>query len=129
MTLTKASAKKLATCHPDLIRLMEAVAAKTPICIVSGYRGKAEQDAAFRSGASKKRFPGSKHNVYPSRAVDIAPLINGKIPLNSKGEWDAKFFAALSIMVKQQARALGIPIVWGGDWKDPYDTPHYQLKD
>ena len=28
---------------------------------------------------------------------------------------------------KQVANKLGIKIIWGGDWKKPYDPPHFQL--
>lgn len=123
MTLTKASAKKLATCHPDLIKLIQSVADRTPIVVICGHRSEKEQNAAFASGHSKLQYPKSRHNTYPSQAVDIAPLVDGKI------NWqNGKAFGALSIMVKQQARILGTPIEWGGDWKAFKDEPHYQLK-
>lgn len=74
--LGHASLTKLATCHPDLVRLVLAYErrAKRDFTVLCGWRGEAEQDAAFASGASKLKWPKSKHNVLPkSLAVDIAP--------------------------------------------------------
>jgi peptidoglycan L-alanyl-D-glutamate endopeptidase CwlK len=45
-------------------------------------------------------------------------------PLN----WsDHDRFAALAALVKAKAKALGIPIAWGGDWPGLRDMPHYEL--
>ena len=35
--------------------------------------GKRKQDRHFREGRSKVKFPDGKHNVMPSRAVDVVP--------------------------------------------------------
>jgi peptidoglycan L-alanyl-D-glutamate endopeptidase CwlK len=84
MPLGSSSKLRLATCHSDLRRLIEAVAAGVDegdlayagihdITVLCGYRGKAEQDKAVADGASKSPWPRSKHNRVPSDAVDVAP--------------------------------------------------------
>jgi peptidoglycan L-alanyl-D-glutamate endopeptidase CwlK len=84
MSLGAASKAKLAECHLDLQRLVQAVAdgvsagdlataGVTDVTVLCGYRGQADQEAAFASGASKVHYPNSRHNVKPSAAVDLAP--------------------------------------------------------
>jgi len=56
------------------------------------------------------------------RAVDICPFIGGTL------DWDNdKAFHDLARHIKAEAAKLGIKIKWGGDWKNPYDAPHYEL--
>lgn len=125
MALGKSSRVKLATCHDDLERLVEAVAAGIDagelatagirdLTVVCGYRGQAEQDAAYAAGASKLRYPNSRHNQVPSRAVDLAPY-----PIDWKNR-DA--FLVLRGYVLAKAATLGIrlrTISW--------DLPHYEI--
>jgi len=74
----------------------------------------------FDSGASELKWPNSKHNSYPSLAVDVVPH-----PL----DWtDLKSFKKLVKVVKKCAKRLGIKITCGGDWVTLRDWPHYQLK-
>ena len=46
----------------------------TDITILEGYRNEEDQNKAFENGFSKLKFPNSKHNVYPSMAVDALPF-------------------------------------------------------
>ena len=41
--------------------------------------------------------------------------------------WDWPPYTALSKIIKQAAKDLGVPIEWGGDWRSFKDGPHYQL--
>jgi len=123
------SKRRLAECHPDLQKLMNEVIKHYDIVVLCGFRGKDEQDKAFREGKSKLAFPKSKHNVTPSLAVDIAPY-----PV----DWnDIKRFWHLAGYVKATAERLGIKIRQGADWdgdndfKDQkfIDLPHVELAD
>lgn len=125
MSLGNASRVRLATCHPDLRRLVEAVAAGvdagdlatagvTDVTVLCGYRGQAEQDAAYAAGASRLRWPNSRHNVVPAQAVDLAPY-----PVNWK---DEATFHVLRGYVLAHAARLGVEvrtIAW--------DLPHFEL--
>jgi hypothetical protein len=118
---SRSSLAKLETCHPDLIRLMEAAIKSSPMdfSIICGYRGEEEQKRAHDDGKSFLKFPESKHNKKPSMAVDIAPY-----PI----DWDnIKRFIKLSEHIKQTAKDLNISIWYGGDWKSLKDSPHYEL--
>lgn len=127
---SKASAEKLATCHPDLQLIFNEVIKHFDCTIIEGHRGQAAQDEAFRTGKSKLQWPNGEHNKTPSSAVDVAPCLNGKIDWNDAGYF--KFFAGF---VKGIACQKGIKLRWGGDWdsdndlKDQNfnDLPHFEL--
>jgi len=125
---SKASRARLNSCDPRLIALMEAMIVDHDFTILCGHRNKEEQDIAFKAGASKLQFPKSKHNSYPSRAVDIAPY-----PI----DWnDIDRFIELAEAVKTKADKMGIKIIWGGDFNndgdktthDSWDKPHFELR-
>lgn len=89
------------------------------------YRSNDEQNELYEQGRTKpgkivtyKRGGQSKHNVFPSKANDVAFL-------NDAGELiypetDLKLFAQL-------VKALNAGIVWGGDWKEFKDRPHFEV--
>ena len=68
----RTSRARLDTCHPDLVRLMEAAIEETDFSILCGHRTEAEQNA-LSSAVTGKRWPNSRHNPTRSEAVDIAP--------------------------------------------------------
>lgn len=81
------------------------------VSLVCGHRGQEEQDEFYRTGRSKVKFPNSKHNSYPSLAVDLQPY---PYPEN---EHDLRaalgYIAGLSMMI---AHKYGWKLRWGGDW-------------
>jgi len=117
---SRISKSRLNECHPDLQHLMEHVLVRRDISIACGHRTEAEQNAAYDGGYSKLKYPRSKHNSFPSRAVDIIPYPEGYKA--TKEQW-----AELGRIVKEEAELLGISIVWGGDWQRFKDRPHWEL--
>ena len=128
----KTSRARLETCHPVLQLLMHRAMAACPAgldwMIVCGHRGKVEQEAAFDSGASKVRYPKSKHNQTPSMAVDVAPWVRGSI------SWFAPDFKPIAAHIKTTWETLteadrgGHTLSWGGDWTSFVDRPHWELR-
>lgn len=123
MPLSKVSLLKLATCQSELRRFVAALSEGIDrgeclevddITVLCGYRGEKEQLEAFEKGASKLKWPHSKHNRLPSLAVDIAPY-----PVNWK---DTKSFEALRVYALKVADKLGVRLRII-DW----DLPHYEL--
>jgi peptidoglycan L-alanyl-D-glutamate endopeptidase CwlK len=121
--LGKSSLLKLATCDARLQQLVTALAADvdsglvpgvSDLTVLCGYRGQAEQDKAFRDGASKLQWPRSKHNRTPSAAVDIAPY-----PVDWK---NTAAFEALREYTLELASRLHIRIR-----VISWDLPHYEL--
>jgi len=100
--------------------------------ITCGYRSEQEQQRLFTQGRIK---PGkivtqidgikqkSKHNFWPSKAFDIAVIVDGKIT------WDIDFYIVVALHIKDIAQKMGINIEYGGDWENFKDYPHFQLKE
>jgi peptidoglycan L-alanyl-D-glutamate endopeptidase CwlK len=128
------SLSRLSTCHPDLQLLMvEALAAPecpSDITIVEGHRSRERQDELVDQGKSQLRWPKSRHNSWPSMAVDVAPYIDGSV------SWDWEHFNPLAEHIKDtwarlvaEERITGGPwkLSWGGDWRSFKDAPHWQI--
>lgn len=121
------SKKALDSAHPKLRQLFEEVVKTYDCAVLCGFRNETEQEDAFVKGFSKVQFPNSKHNSYPSLAVDVVPW-----PLDWK---DERRFYHFGGYVLATATRLGIKIRWGGDWngnmdfKDQrfHDLPHFEM--
>lgn len=94
--------------------------------MIWGFRGEAEQDEAYHRGATPLKWPLSKHNKFPSLAVDLAPY-----PI----DWNNHVaFEELSKRFCSIAAKKGIKVTWGGTFKTKEgkprpDMPHYELKE
>jgi peptidoglycan L-alanyl-D-glutamate endopeptidase CwlK len=127
MIISPMSDKKLACVHPDLVRVVRRMAADWTdpdlgwIITCSG-RTVAEQKLMVAKGASQTMR--SRHIIAPNgyaHAVDFAMTLKGA------PKWDWPLYAKMASAMKIAARAEGIPIEWGGDWKAFKDGPHFQL--
>ena len=112
-------AARLATCHPDLIRLFQSVVADVDCSILVGHRGRVDQEKAFQEGHSRAHFGESLHNYLPALAVDVAPF-----PINWENIQRFNDFAAF---VLKRADELKIPVRWGGTFKGLADLDHFEL--
>lgn len=121
------STKELATCDERLQLVFNEVIKRFDCSILKGHRKKEEQDEKYRLGLSKVQYPNSKHNFFPSLAVDVAPY-----PVDWRDRERFHYFAGY---VVGTAISLGVRIRWGGDWdKDTQvkdnafdDLPHFEL--
>lgn len=121
---------RIRTCHPDLQSFLMAIEGKTPLelTVVWGYRNKEQQNAAYDKGASKLRYPKSKHNHTDehgpcSLAVDIAPYVHG-IPWK-----DGPIHHQMVGMVLQLAEQHGLNLRNGSDWDGDWSTLDTRLMD
>jgi len=99
--------------------------------VLDGHRSNERQDELYRMNMTQLKAGQSKHNRYPSEAVDIAPLVRGAI------QWDNKeLFMQFSGFVRGVAAGLNIDLISGVDWNNNFmssdhsffDGPHYELK-
>lgn len=127
------SRAKLETCHPDLILLCNEVLRLSPldVIIIEGHRSDERQLELYRTGQSLLEAGQSKHNKYPSEAVDMAPLVRGNI------RWgDKDLFCQFSGFVRGIAAGMNIKLISGVDWNGNlmssdhnfFDGPHYELR-
>lgn len=135
-TFSKTSLNRLATCHEDLIIFCTELIKHYDFVVVCGHRGEEEQNEAYFKGNSKLKFPNSKHNSYPSKAVDLAPW-EGKIDW---GKNQMYFFAGFALGIAEILYKNGVikhKIKSGADWdydQDIDDTsfvdlPHFEIID
>lgn len=119
------SLAQLATVHPDLQRVVRRVVARLPahldLKVIQGWRSSKEQAAAYASGASEKKPGASKHELSPSRAIDMALY-----PVRWK---DEIMFGYLAGIVALCAAEEGVKVRWGGDWDTDGDTLEHALRD
>lgn len=141
-SFSKKSLHQLSTCDPRWKDILKRVVRYYDCTVIQGHRGEAEQNQYFYTGRSKVKFPNSKHNTYPSLAVDVAPYIKGRgIPWPQigsrtyvKDSWEFVYFAGHLVAT---ARAMGHEVRWGGDWDKNHilqdnkfdDLVHFELVD
>lgn len=113
------SLQRLDKVHFKLRELMIEAAKQCPVDIEisEGLRTKARQAELFKAGASQTLR--SRH--LTGHAADIFVVVGGK------ARWDWPLYIKAAGHIKATAARLGIPIVWGGDWKTFKDGPHFEL--
>ena len=121
--INEISAKRLADCHPDLIRLFSEAAKHRDFIVTCGYRDHAAQEKAFAEGKSKVHYPEGKHNKIPSLAVDFVPIKGGQ------AMWTKEYVLPLAGFIMGLAAALGVSVTWGGDWDGDFDYDDQKLRD
>ena len=125
----KTSRKRLEECDPRLQQLFNEVVKEYDCSILQGHRSEEEQNILFYATPqrSKVKYPHSKHNSTPSKAVDAAPY-----PI----DWEnTNRFYHFAGYVQGVADKLGIKIRWGGDWDSDKDfsdqtfndLPHFEI--
>lgn len=115
---SETSKKRLKECESKLQVLFEVVIKYFDCKVLTGHRGMHEQNEAYEAGNSTKQYPDSKHNSFPSKAIDVAPY-----PIDWEDKARFYYFAGVVMGV---AAMLEIPIRWGGDWDQDTDL-HDQL--
>ena len=113
------SLRNLHGIHPDLRRVLDRALQESPIdfIVIEGLRTRERQAEMVESGASKTM--NSRH--LTGHAVDILPIG----PKGAAFDWPLYYKVAPAI--KAAAKAEGVKIVWGGDWKNFPDGPHFEL--
>ena len=140
---SKRSLDNLVGVHPNLVKVMKAAIVTSPVdfTITEGLRTTQRQKDLFAQGRTK---PGMKvtnangvknlsnHQDHADgkkdglgQAVDVYPFFLGAVQVHHNDT--IKNLKLIADHIKATAKKLGIKITWGGDWKSPYDPPHFQL--
>ena len=124
----KRSLDNLSSCDKKLQVVFHEVIKTVDCSVLEGHRDKDRQNALFKEGKTKVKYPKGRHNSYPSNAVDVVPY-----PI----DWDDRerfhLFAGFVIGI---AKSKGINLRWGGDWDSDWqvndnrfdDFPHFELR-
>ena len=125
----KKSLKQLETCHANLRKVFVEVVKTVDCSVLEGHRGKDRQDALYKDGKTKVKYPHGRHNEFLSRAADVVPY-----PI----DWeDRERFHLFAGFVLGTAKQMGISLRWGGDWNINWfvddnkfdDFPHFEPTD
>ncbi len=98
------------------------------IAAICGRRGKIAQEHAFVMGHSKARWGESKHNMAEpdlSDALDLAPIVNGKIPWHETDK-DYEAWYIMGGIAMAVAKKLSLEIKWGYYFKFAKDLGHFE---
>lgn len=118
----RGSQRVLKTLAPELRTVLHTVLQLRDISLIQGHRGEEEQNRYFKQQVSKVEWPNSKHNSWPSDAVDLQPS-----PYNAETlREDLSYIAGLMVGVGHQ---LGLDIRWGGDWDEDGETADNSFDD
>lgn len=124
----KRSRNALHSCDDKLKKVFNEVIKTVDCSVLEGHRGKDRQNALYKEGKTKVKYPNGRHNAIPSRAADVVPY-----PI----DWDDRerfhLFAGFVIGI---AKGMDINLRWGGDWNQNFevddnkfdDFPHFELK-
>jgi peptidoglycan LD-endopeptidase CwlK len=80
------------------------------VSLIAGHRDEAMQNSLYPA-FTKVRWPNSKHNAYPSLAVDLQPYPKPKVTNELREQ--LAYIAGRAI---QYAASRHITLRWGGDW-------------
>ena len=125
----KKSKEQLDTCNEKLRRVFNEVIKTVDCSVLEGHRSEDRQNALYKEGKTKVKYPHGRHNEFLSRAVDVVPY-----PI----DWDDRErFHLFAGFVLGTAKQMGIKLRWGGDWNINWfvddnkfdDFPHFELID
>ena len=123
----KKSKLRLLSCDYRLQDVFNEVINYVDCSVLEGRRDEERQNKLFDEGKSKLKYPKGKHNLLPSKAVDVAPY-----PIDWNDRERFTYFAGFVLGI---ARSMGIKLRWGGDWNMNFevddnkfdDFPHFEL--
>jgi len=129
-SFSETSRRRLLTCDSRLIAVCSDAIAFFDFSVVCGHRSNEEQDILYAQGritdgpiVTHKRGGESIHNTDPSRAVDLAPWVQGRGIV-----WDdVGLYHELAGVIRYCGFLRGIDVEWGGNWRTFKDRPHFQV--
>jgi len=148
-SFSQTSKDRLDQCDKPLQDIFNFVIYYRDCTVITGHRGKEEQDQKVAEGRSHTPYPNSKHNSSPSMAVDVMPWYSQAphvrwpqhpdkaLQLLHSGEWDEHRFLDniktwqelfnFSGFVLGVGADMGVGMRWGGHFKSLFDSEHYEI--
>lgn len=121
------SSKRLASCHTDIQIVCNELIKDYDFSVLCGHRGLMDQMKAFNNGKSLAKFPYSKHNKYPSMAIDICPYpLKNWDDKDSFNEMGIRFLHVASML--KRLKIITNDFKWGKDFTGLADYCHFEIK-
>ena len=122
---------ELSTCHIDLQVVFFEVIKTYDCSVLEGYRSEEKQNTAYIHGRTKVQWPSSRHNVFPSMAVDVAPY---PVDFSEAGKNLMRyyFFAGYVLRAAEDLKLSGKishGLRWGGCWDGDFNFNHQKFDD
>lgn len=115
---------KLKTADPKIKDWFYDMKTKFPQLHIScSWRGKDEQDRAFKEGKSKLKFPESPHNKSDATGKPASQALD-VFTLSEEGQ--AQFLQKFYLKLWQETKK-DYAMIWGGNFKSLGDANHFQL--
>ena len=117
--LSQLSLNNLKGVDEDLVAVVKRAIEITEIdfSVTEGIRTLDRQTELFKKGLSKTMK--SKHLI--GRAVDLVAYVDGKV------SWEKEDYYPIALAMERAAIELNVKIKWGGDFKNFFDGPHFEL--
>lgn len=80
--------------------------------------------ACFAAGTTRLEWPDSAHNKTPAIAIDLFQITYPDKEESPVAIWSPDFFSAVAKDIEDR----GLPVLWGGQWRELGDRDHFQLK-
>jgi peptidoglycan LD-endopeptidase CwlK len=126
----QSSEQQLSTCDVRLQRVTRRALnyGVHDFAVLEGHRGQAKQDRYFAEGKSKLKFPKGNHNAYPSNALDLTPVVGGKV-MRMDDPSLREVLHLLAGLMYAAAAEEGVRVRWGGAWSGPERASERQAFD
>ena len=133
--LSKRSLDNLIGVEPSLVQLVKTAIVDTPFdfTVTEGVRTTKRQQELFAQRPKVTNADSiknkSNHQVKADgfgHAIDLYPYYNGAVQVQDKDVIPR--LKKIADHFKEKAKCMNIKITWGGDWKNPYDPPHFQIE-
>jgi peptidoglycan L-alanyl-D-glutamate endopeptidase CwlK len=117
--LSTRSISRLKGVHPDLVKVVDRAIQNSTVdfAVLEGLRTAERQQQLVKAGASLTL----KSRHLTGHAVDLGAIVGGQV------RWDWPLYYKISEVMKDAAKDLKVPIIWGGDWTMFKDGPHFEL--
>lgn len=135
--------KNLKGVHADLVKVILEAMKNSPydFTVTDAGRTAVEQNEKYQQGRTKPGIKVTSLDGYIKKsnhqiksdgyayAVDLYVIVNGKLRAEG-GDYEKykKEINEVSKHILDTAKRLKTNIVWGGNWKTPFDPPHFELK-
>ena len=129
--------------HEDLVKVILESMKESPydFTVTDAGRTASQQNEKYQQGRTKPGIKVTSLDGYIKKsnhqiksdgyayAVDLYVIVGGKLRAE-EGDYEKykKEINEVSKHILDTAKRLKTNIVWGGNWKTPFDPPHFELK-